>query len=379
MGASKTALYGLATRCARHRGPQRTIARFLAEVARATVPEKDREKFLRYVDRISAASGIESRHSVLPDYTAADPSDFVFYPKRWSLDPLPTTEARMRVYEKESVELATSAARQAIAGVDPRRISHLIITSCTGFFAPGPDVLLADRIGLRPSVERTIVGFMGCYAHFAALRLADQIVRANEDAIVLTVAIELCSLHYQRTPTIEALISNCLFGDGAAAALFGASGKHGKQRGEIASALSLVHAESRDQMSWHIGDHGFVMALDGKVPNTLGREVPPFFAALIEKARVRKDEIGAYAIHPGGKKVVEAIGAALELGPEALHGSFEVLRRYGNMSSATILFVLESELERLERENLPGHVAMLGFGPGLTMEGAVLLRGRHVS
>jgi predicted naringenin-chalcone synthase len=377
MGESpKTALYGVATRPAPYAGSEPSVTRFFREVARATVPEGERERFVRYVERIAASCGIDTRYSVLSDYSAADPSGFSFYPKNWRLDPFPTTADRMRIYERACVGLAEDAARRALAStaIDPSRVTHLIVTSCTGFFAPGPDVLLSERLRLRPDVERTIVGFMGCYAHFAALRLADRIVRANDEAVVLTVAVELCTLHYQTTPTIETLIANSLFGDGAAAAVLAGAGRFDRARGLLAGSLSAVKPDSSEEMSWRIGDHGFVMTLDSKVPESLRVEVPRFFAALLERARTPRPAIAAYAIHPGGRKVVEAIGAALDLGAADVASSLAVLRDFGNMSSATILFVLEAELARLEKSRTSGDVVLLGFGPGLTMEGAVLHR-----
>jgi predicted naringenin-chalcone synthase len=370
-----TRLYGLASVPAQHPGPQLEVARFLSNVAREMTDGRGGDRFLRHVDAITKNCGVQNRYSVISDYTSRDPAEFQFYPQNWRLDPFPTTADRMRVYEAEAVELAVRAAEEAIedARIDRARISHVVITSCTGFFAPGPDVLLIERLGLGRDTSRTVVGFMGCYAGFAAMRLADEIVRAHADGIVLIVSVELCSLHYQRDPTLELLISNALFGDGASALVFARKGASQGGRGDILGAMSRIEPGTRSEMSWRIGDHGFVMKLGSSVPVTLGHGIRPFVRDLFIKAGARRDEIDGWAVHPGGRKIVEEIGRALELTPEESASSRSVLARYGNMSSATIGFVLGAELSRLSSSGRSsGDLALLGFGPGLTMEGAVL-------
>jgi predicted naringenin-chalcone synthase len=405
--APTTCLYGLATVPADHPTTQPEVCRFLAEVARRGVPDRvpdgpadrlpdrvpdgpadrlpdrvpdgspdrlpagRRERFLRYVDRIGAASGVEIRYSVLADYAKEDPAEFAFFPKIWSLEPFPTTAARMALYEVESVELGLRAAARALAdaAIEPAAVTHLVVTTCTGFFAPGPDVALTARLGLAPTVDRTIVGFMGCYAGFTALRAADRIVRADPDAVVLMISIELCSLHFQKDLQLSTLVAASLFGDGAAAAVFAREGRFSGGRGTLAGARSSVHPGSADQMRWRIGDHGFVMTLASEVPATLGAETEPFVRALLAESGTTRDAIRGWAVHPGGPKIIDAIQRALSLLDDDLASSRAVLRRFGNMSSATILFVLKEELLRARG---PGDLVLLGFGPGLTMEGALL-------
>ena len=355
-----TELWGLGSALPAHRVTQGETALFFSRVARSQpgCPPK----FHRYAAALARRSGICSRHSVLGDYVLRDPEGFTFFPKNWALEPFPTTAARMAQYEIHSVDLAEQAARVAVAdaAVDPSRITHLVMTTCTGFFAPGPDVALTERLGLPRHVKRAQVGFMGCYAGVNGIRLADQIVRGEPSACVLLVAVELCSLHFQRTPNFETLVPNLLFADGASAAVFG---RGGAPRARVVATRSELSPDSSSLMGWKVGDHGFVMNLSDRVPRCLGTAVPPFVRALRPQG-----DISGWAVHPGGKRILEAVGDALQLDEDALDASFGVLRDAGNLSSATILFVLERQLAK-GRAGL--HVA-LAFGPGLTMEGVAL-------
>lgn len=366
-------LYSLATVPARYPTTQPQACRFLSQVASAVGPDHQAARHLRNIDRIASRSGVETRYSVLADFSQSDPRTFEFFPKNWALDPFPTTSARMKRYERESVDLAASAATRALAaaGIEPGRVTHLVITTCTGFFAPGPDVALVQRLGLRATTERTIIGFMGCYAGFTGLRAADWIVRADPDAVVLMISVELCSLHFQKDFDLSSLVVGCLFGDGAAAAVFARQGRFEGGLGELAGSRSALHPDSIDQMSWRVGDHGFVMTLDAEVPATLGAETEPFVQALLALHGARREDVRGWAIHGGGPKIIDAIRDSLAIGEDDVASSRAVLRQFGNMSSATILFVLEKELERARARD-GGDVVLLGFGPGLTMEGAIL-------
>jgi predicted naringenin-chalcone synthase len=364
-------LLSIGTAVPEHRSPQPLIARFFRKVAEAQ-PETP-SGFLRRIDSIAAGAGIETRYSVLPDYIAEDPSGFAFYPGEWSLDPFPTTAQRMARYRRESVPLACRAARQALdrAAIDPSEVTHLVISTCTGFFAPGPDIELGLALGLRPDVQRTVIGFMGCYAGINAIRAADQIVRSDPaNATVLHVSVELCSLHFQREPTLKMLIANSLFGDGASAAVYRSESKSAGGLATVRGTASRVEADTLDRMRWEIGDHGFVMHLDAAIPEQLERAAGPFARKLLEASRVTdRESVVGWAIHPGGPRIVDAVARGLGLRAEAASSAFEVLRDAGNMSSATILFVLEHELARIAKA---GHVLALGFGPGLTIEGVAL-------
>lgn len=331
-------------------------------------PEPDPSR-ARVVHRMAERSGIRSRHSVLEDYACADPDHFRFYPATWSLEPFPTTSQRLAVYEREAVPLALAAARRALdaAHVRPEQVTHLVLSTCTGFFAPGPDQALVTQLGLPADVKRTLIGFMGCYAGFNGLRAADDIVRAHPGAVVLQVAVELCTLHLQKDASTETLVSNLLFSDGAAAAVY-REAEAGSTRplARVLGTSSRITPETEDQMSWRIGDHGFVMRLSAEVPRHLQEGLPPFVRDLTAQAGAEAGDVKRYAVHPGGRRVLEATQRALEVDAGALEASHAVLAEHGNMSSATILFVLERALE-----GAPGMVAALGFGPGLTMEGAL--------
>lgn len=368
----KTFLRGIGTAVPNNRATQQQAMEFALKVAgdNTTVSPA-------LIRRIYQQSGIEHRHVVLTDYLKTDPADFTFYPQDWTLEPPVGTTARMAAYEDNAVALAAEAAERAIAvaGITTTEITHVVISTCTGFFAPGPDVLLLRRLGIPTTAQRTVLGFMGCYAGISGIRACDQIVRADPSAVVLQVAIELCSLHFQTTPTVETVVSNAIFSDGAAAAVF--TGNDPVDGGEMeTSALAEVIAthsdispESLDRMSWRISDHGFVMTLDSGVPDILQEHAPAFATALTAAAGMDLDDISGWAIHPGGRKIVEAVEGAFSLSADDVASSTATLRDFGNMSSATILFVLQRELARRTSGEL---VAAMAFGPGLTLEGALL-------
>jgi alpha-pyrone synthase len=374
MSSARTSLLGLGTALPPFSGTQAQVARFMSRVVAESAAPPRRERTLALIEQIYESCGIQRRFSAIPDFGLEDPQGFRFFPPTWTLEPFPGTARRMRLYEEVSVELAESAARRALAraGIEPRQVSHLVISTCTGFFAPGLDILLGQRLGLRPTVARTLIGFMGCYAGFNALRAADHIVRAEPEAVVLQVSVELCTIHFQKSLEPDALVANCLFADGCAAAVYGASERHGAGLAVIECTRSLAASGSLEQMSWHIGDSGFVMRLSAAVPRTLEVEAPGFASALLDEAGYRREEVVSWALHPGGRRIIDALREALGLAAGEVAPSLEVLRDHGNMSSATIFFVLQKLLDGVAR---PGPLVALGFGPGLTIEGAVLAVG----
>ena len=371
---SPISLIGLSTAVPEHGVGEERGARFLAKVLEASLPDPERERSLVLLRKIVRGSGIERRFSVLADFLQDDPEQFRFFPPNWQLEPFPTTAQRMKVFEASSVPLAERAARGALEDADiaPSEVTHLVITTCTGFFAPGPDILLSRRLGLPSIVERSIVGFMGCYAGFTGMRTAAQILGSDPDAVVLLVSIELCTLHFQKRAEPDFLVANCLFGDGCAAVVYASDGRRGTGLGRLITTHSAVAGESLDQMSWKVGDTGFEMRLSIEIPDTLKAGISVFAGALLDKAGIRRDEVRGWAIHPGGRRIVEGIREALELSEDDVQASLGVLRDFGNMSSPTIFFVLE---ELLRGDNSPGPIVALGFGPGLTLEGAVFSRG----
>ena len=308
--------------------------------------------------RLSNRSQIEHRWSVLtPGDTgqagALDTSS-VFRPGQF-----PSTRTRMEIYERFAPELA----ERAVAGLDlgdrAADITHVLVTSCTGLSAPGIDLQLVERCGLNPSVERTVIGFMGCYAAINALKLARHIVRSEPTARVLIVSVELCTLHLQETTDLEQVLSFLVFGDGCAAALVTAD----PQGFSLDRFHALLAPEAADQITWNIGDSGFNMVLSGQVPASLGRALTTGRNAILGNEEIA--DIDLWAIHPGGRSVLDSAESALALPPEALWASRQVLRDYGNMSSATILFVLKALLGRAKAGD---RGCAMAFGPGLTAE-----------
>jgi predicted naringenin-chalcone synthase len=310
-------------------------------------------------DRLAERSGIAHRYSFLPagDIAGGEIDAEGFYRR----GAFPGTRARMARYERDAVVLAL----QAIAALAPdvSAITHLIVASCTGFTAPGLDLMLAERLGLRPSVERTVIGFMGCSAAVPALRAAHHIVRSDPAAHVLVVNLELCTLHLQETPDLETVLSFLLFGDGCAAALVTAE--------PVGVALDdfrvSVIPDSQDLITWHIGDQGFLMHLSGQVPARIARALR---ADLADADGILRGEgtqsIDLWAVHAGGRTVLDAVQTGLALDPTALAFSRQVLRRHGNMSSATILFVLADMMAQADAATRRG--LGMAFGPGMVAE-----------
>ncbi len=356
---------------------QSDAAEFFKKVASAMPADATRtangHRSTSAIDRLYKHSAIKSRSSVLADYTR-EPSEFSFFPRNWSLSPSPSTAARMEIYRQEAPPLARAAIEGCIeAACVPRRsITHLVVVTCTGFFAPGLDILLVKELGLRPDVERQIIGFMGCYAAFNGLRAAHAICRADPEAVALVVCVELCSLHFQPEVTMDNLVANCLFADGAAAVLV-ASGAGAPGRVFLVDSCTMLDGDSLDQMTWTVTDTGFQMTLGPEVPETLRGSVGGFLDTLLGRNGLTLADVDFWAIHPGGRRIVEAVRDELGLSNEDVAPSFETLAAHGNMSSPTILFVLDRCLARKPKAGAMG-VAM-AFGPGLTLE-SYLLRAR---
>lgn len=306
--------------------------------------------------RMTARSGIDHRWSVLPPTTngGSPVAAGGFY----DVPGLPPTSARMAAYADHAPDLAMQAIAALGDALVPASITHIVVASCTGFVAPGIDQIIARRLGLSPSVERVLIGFMGCYAGVTALRTARHIVRSEPDAVVLVVSVELSTLHLSPADKPEPLLAMLQFSDGAAAAIVSAA-PHGFELGE---GRSLALEDSADLIRWDIGDKGFEMHLSGEVPGRL-REA-------LSAPAVRDQLFGAgdppplLAVHAGGRSVLDAVEHALEVPPEALADSRAVLARFGNMSSATILFVLADMMAR----GATGAGIAIAFGPGLAAE-----------
>lgn len=312
-----------------------------------------RKLFLRMADR----SGIEHRWSVLPPAPGGQPHD---QPGGFYHGAMPATSTRMACYAEEAPKLALAAIGKLRAQADLDGITHLVVASCTGFVAPGIDQMIARALDI-PNVERTLVGFMGCYAAVSALRTAHHIVRSEPSARVLTVTIELCTLHLQETQQLEPLLAMLQFSDGAAAALVTAEPKGF----EMSHLFSLALEESAELIQWKIGDTGFEMTLSGEVPGRIQHALEDDAVRAKLYNGWGAGEIDSWAVHAGGRSILDAVERGLELPQGALFASRDVLARHGNMSSSTLMFVLALLLERPDA----GKGVAIAFGPGLAAEG----------
>lgn len=317
----------------------------------------DRRKVL--VDRMLKRSGVERRYSVLEPLRERADEDALDVEGHFAFGAFPTTAARMRLYDREAAALAEETVRD-LDGVPVEETTHLIVTSCTGFAAPGVDLQLLHRLGLPLTTQRTLVGFMGCYAAINALRLARSIVVAEPGARVLVVAVELCTLHIQETDDLEEILSFSIFGDGCAAAFVSAE-PSGLRLDGFGTA---VMPAAENLITWHVGDGGFDMRLSGEIPTALSDALPGAVDALV---RGGPRAVDLWAIHPGGRAILDAAERALHLPQDALDPSRAVLRDYGNMSSPTVLFVLAEMMRRVPGSG--AHGLAMAFGPGLTAEG----------
>ncbi|MFL6861826.1 MAG: type III polyketide synthase [Allosphingosinicella sp.] len=308
--------------------------------------------------RMAARSGIRHRWSVLPP---APGGGSPIEPGGFYHGAPPTTGARMKAYAGAAPALALRAVRALEAEAELGRVTHLVVASCTGFVAPGVDQILARELGLASEVERTLVGFMGCYAAVSSLRLAHHIVRSEPEARVLVVTVELSTLHLQDDKAVEPLLAMLQFADGATASLVTA-----EPRGfGMADPFAATLPDSADLIRWDIGDAGFAMGLSGEVPGRIAEALrePAFRARVLGGAAA--EEIDAWAVHAGGRSVLDAVEHGLELPQGALAESRDVLARFGNMSSSTLPFVLAELMPRTERRR----GVALAFGPGLAAEG----------
>ncbi|MEK6702870.1 MAG: type III polyketide synthase [Planctomycetota bacterium] len=279
----------------------------------------------------------------------------------------PTTGDRMARYREIAPAMAVEAARRCLdsSGVARERVTHLITVSCTGFAAPGPDTAIIQTLGLSRDTARTHVGFMGCHAVINALRLAIAL-GSDPSAVILLVAFETCSLHFHYSQEPQKVIANALFADGSAAVLLGQAQAGQERPRPIATASTLI-PDTQEAMSWHIGQHGFEMTLSLEVPGLIEANLRAWLLPWLAARGLAIGDVAGWAVHPGGPRILDAVQRALGLSPQALGASREVLAENGNMSSPTVLFILD----RLVRSGVRGRVVMLAFGPGLAAEAAL--------
>lgn len=361
------AVLGVGTAVPAHRILQTEAALWLAESL------ADNKDAARWVRRVFPQCGVETRYTCEPSFQ--EPARCAYLPGA-PAQAVPTTAERMRIYEREAPQLMFEAAERALAdsGMKAADVTHLIAVSCTGMMLPGLDALLARRFRLAAHTARLPLTYLGCAAGLKAICLARDIVARDPGAVVLIACVELCTLHLQAADTREALFAAALFGDGASACVVGAAGHGGLFA--LGEYLSVLLPAGGADMTWHIGDAGFDLVLSPSIPALLAEFLPEQIERLLGGDPLPP----LWAVHPGGKGIVEAVGRSFALNGAQTEPSLSVLRRYGNMSSATILFVLD-ELRRTRNASQgaqtvtePEGVAT-AFGPGLTAE---LLRFRQL-
>lgn len=344
-----------------------------AELARVMSGAGGKEA--RFIEAMHRRSGINRRGSVIAEATTSDdevPAQ-TFYLSGVSGGP--STRERMTRYRAAAGELAVRAAREAIerSGTRVSELTHLVTASCTGFGAPGVDATLVDALGLARDIERTNVGFMGCHGAINALRVADALVERDSGrrSAALVVCVELCTLHMCDDSRPDRVVANALFADGAAALVV--TPDRGAGAGwRVTSTASRLVEDTCDAMEWHIGNHGFEMTLAESVPGIVRECLGPWAMAWLERSGIGERDLAqiGWAVHPGGPRVLDAAREALGIPETCLAHSREVLRGHGNMSSPTVLFILE----RITSMTDSRRAVILAFGPGLTIEGALLER-----
>ena len=361
----------IGTAVPKYRHDQNEILNFMSRIY--AFNEKER-RILKYLYH---QSGIATRYSVLPDYSHA-PGEWTFYPPTENLEPFPSLEERMKIFNREAVGLSAAAIQDCLKSqVDLKEITHLITVTCTGLSAPGLDLQLMELLDMPKNIFRTSVNFMGCYAAIHAFKIADSLCNADPDAKVLIVCTELCTLHFQQQATTDNITSSLLFGDGSAAILI--TGDRDKTSGfPLLGFYGEVIPRGKQDMSWALSSTGFAMTLSGYVPDLIEEDFDSLVTHALEKQGISRDQITHWSIHPGGRKILEAIEKSLSIPKEKLNASYQVLKNFGNMSSPTILFVLKdilSDLSATQNAKIFG----AAFGPGLTMETFIIGSGLGAS
>ncbi len=326
----------------------------------------------RKMQMLCRTSQINFRYSVLADFEELNSNNF--YGKQ-----IPTTADRMQAFETHALPLARKAVENCLEKIPNQReildkITHLVTVSCTGMYAAGLDIELVDQLGLASSVQRTCVNFMGCYASFNALKLAQAFCLADSAAKVLIVGVELCSLHLQPLGTDDFLLANSLFADGAAAVLVSNEMLENQSKPNL--ELSAFHCDlarkGKDDMAWYIRNYGFEMRLSSYIPALLKEGLNDLVEKLLKKIQVKTQNIDFWAIHSGGKKILEAAEQSLGISAEENRFAYHILQNYGNMSSVSIIFVLEEIWKHAQMTDQNKTLLAMAFGPGLTLESAFM-------
>ncbi|MBI3291558.1 MAG: type III polyketide synthase [Elusimicrobia bacterium] len=350
--------------------PRRSMAQADAvELAKAICCQTESQ--VRLLPALYRRTHVQRRSSVLLEGSNGGVMGQSFFPPaEGAADRGPTTGQRMQRYAKDAAPLALAAAQRALgeSHVEGPQITHLITVSCTGFAAPGVDIALIKKLSLPPTVGRTHVGFMGCHGALNGLRVASALVNADPNARVLLCAIELCSLHFHYRWDPDKIVANALFADGAAALVaVSAAARPSPEAWQVVATGSCLFPDSEDAITWQIGDHGFEMTLSARVPALIATHLQPWIEGWLEEHSLTLAQIPSWAVHPGGPRLLDTVSACLGLSGDATATSREVLAECGNMSSPTVLFILE----RLRQRKAPRPCVALAFGPGLVAEAAL--------
>ncbi len=315
---------------------------------------------------------VENRHTVVPHRIALNWKEASqgSESELLTVNLGPTTHERMQIYNEHAADLAINAARQALTDAElaAADITHLVTVTCTGFHAPGVDIELINRLQLPPTTQRVNIGFMGCHGAINGLRAAQGLAALHPQARILVCAVELCSLHYRFIWEPERMMGNALFADGAAAIVCQAASVPSATHWNLVATGSCLLPASTAEMTWEVGDHGFEMSLTAKVPEVIKQHLPAWISAWLGEHGLAVSDVGSWAVHPGGPRILSAVEECLNLTGDATAVSHEVLREYGNMSSPTVLFILE----RMRQQQTSRPCVVLGFGPGLVAEAALL-------
>ncbi|MGK7391766.1 MAG: type III polyketide synthase, partial [Candidatus Cyclobacteriaceae bacterium M2_1C_046] len=339
---------------------QRQLVDFMAHIH-----DMDEDEH-RKLSALYRATGINTRYSVLKDFRMN--GEYSLFKIKDADAAYPGTSDRMNTYKNDALALSKAAIENCMNG-QKEDITHLITVSCTGFYAPGLDYELINEFNFSPSVERYTINFMGCFAAINALKAAWNICKGTPDAKVLIVCVELCSIHLQKEKTEDNFLANALFGDGAAAVVV-SSQKPEKPALRINEFFSSILPEGEEDMAWKVTDFGFQMRLSQYVPDIIRNGIHKLSDSILDK--FKREEIKNFLVHPGGKKILQVIEEHFKLSKEDNHYAYHVLKNYGNMSSPTILFVMYHFLNDLNNHEKGEKTLALAFGPGLTLESALL-------
>jgi predicted naringenin-chalcone synthase len=337
---------------------QSSILQFMQEIYGL---EKDEQRKLKF---LYEHSGIETRYSAVPDYSEAF-NEHTFIPLSQQ-DPFPNLEKRMELFENTALAISIEAIEKCTKEIiTHEQITHLITVSCTGLSAPGLDLHLVKALKLKPTIFRTSINFMGCYAAIHALKIAKMICDSTPNANVVVVCTELCTLHFQQSFSPDNAASSLLFSDGAAAMLI-SNYMHTPESLIINGFYAYIAEKGASDMAWQLSSQGFLMTLSGYIPQLIGEDISTLVDQALQNHGVAKKDISHWCIHPGGKRILDVIGQKLGLTEKDLYYSRDILRRYGNMSSPTVLFVLKELM--YQNEVTAKRILGMAFGPGLTME-----------